>query len=135
MPEQANASNESIPKSGATEITVDEHLRWTRQRTLLANERNLHGWIRTGLTAEAAGLGIARLLHSTGWLSVARASGIVLVLAGGIMFLLALRRYRLINHELQKTGIKRTTPTWIITFLITVLLLSAILAFLLLFQE
>jgi uncharacterized membrane protein YidH (DUF202 family) len=102
---------------------------------LLANERNLHGWIRTGLTAEAAGLGIALLLHSTGWLSVARASGTVLVFAGAIMFLLALRRYRLINQELQKTGIKQTTPTWIITLLIVALLISVILAFTLLLQK
>lgn len=114
---------------------IDEHLRWTRQRTLLANERNFHGWIRTGLTAEAAGLGVARLLHSTGWVSTALAGGVVLVVAGATMFLLALRRYWLINRELKQTGIKQTTPNWLITFLTAVLVLSSILALGLLFQE
>jgi len=43
-------------------MLAEERTDLARQRNLLANERTFSAWLRTGLAAVIAGLGIARLL-------------------------------------------------------------------------
>ena len=63
-------------------------------RTVLANERTYAAWIRTGLAALAAGLGIAKFM--TGLMPLWSILIIAAVLIGfsGVAFLLAAWRYR-----------------------------------------
>lgn len=60
---------------GDSEKLARERTDLARQRNLLANERTFSAWLRTGLSAMVAGLGIARLLGSGGSLLIARSSG------------------------------------------------------------
>ena len=63
-----------------------------RQRNLLANERTFSAWVRTGLAAVVAGLGIARLLDSGEWMWMARVIGAILILTSGGIYVIAFRR-------------------------------------------
>lgn len=55
---------------------------WADGRILLANERTLSAWIRTGLAAVIAGLGIAHLPETRGWPVITRTIGAIFVLSG-----------------------------------------------------
>lgn len=65
----------SLDMQGDSEKLARERTDLARQRNLLANERTFSAWLRTGLSAMVAGLGIARLLRSGGSLLIARSSG------------------------------------------------------------
>ncbi|HUW11068.1 MAG TPA: DUF202 domain-containing protein, partial [Anaerolineae bacterium] len=104
------------------------------ERTLLANERTFSAWLRTGLAAVLAGLGIARLLRFGRWQWVADVIGAILILTGGGIYLTAYWRYRHGHRKLKLEGIA-VTPIWLPSVLSAALLLSAGLAlFLLLFR-
>ena len=63
-------------------------------RTILANERTYGAWIRTGLTALAAGLGVAKFMIDELPLWSVRAIATVLMGFSAVAFLLAGWRYR-----------------------------------------
>ncbi|MBD3286475.1 DUF202 domain-containing protein [candidate division WOR-3 bacterium] len=107
----------------------NERILLARQRNLLAAERTFSAWIRTGIAALAAGLGIAELLSKTGpltgWL------GLIFTAAGAGVFLLALwsyyRTWRILeNHSQERI---RMTPLWLLTLLVLVLSGTAVLVF------
>ena len=79
-----------------------------RQRNLLANERTFSAWLRTGLSAVVAGLAIARLLGSVDSLLVARSIGVILVLTGGGIYVLAFWRYGQVSRSLEQENMSRT---------------------------
>ncbi len=105
-----------------------------RQRNLLANERTFSAWLRTGLSAVVAGLGIARLLGSGGSLLIAHSIGVILVLTGGGIYVLAFWRYDQVSRSLEQENM-RAIPTRLLNILLAALLLSGVLAFVLLFQR
>jgi putative membrane protein len=116
-----------------TEGLARERTDLAQQRNLLANERTFSAWLRTGLSAVVAGLGIARLLDYSGMLWIARAIGAILILTGGGIYAIALWRYCQDCRHPAREGV-RTTPIWLMTILVAALLLSALLAFVWLFQ-
>jgi putative membrane protein len=100
------------------------------RRTLLANERTYSAWVRTGLAAVAAGLGIAHLLCIEGMAGVNCMLGGLFILAGCAIYFIGLWRYQQQYHELKAEGL-RVTPTWALTLLTAVFILSALLTFIL----
>lgn len=66
---------------GVTEVER-ERTDWAEERTLLASERTVSGWTRTGLTAVIGGLGIAHLPEPRGRPAMTRAMEAIFVLSG-----------------------------------------------------
>ena len=118
---------------GDPETLAVERTDLARQRNLLANERTFSAWVRTGLAAVVAGLGIARLLDSGEWMWMARAIGVILILTGGGIYVIAFRRYCWACGLVEQEGMK-TTPVWLMIIVVAALLLSSLLALVLLFQ-
>ena len=75
-------------------------------RFLLANERTLLAWVRTGLTLQAVGFALA---HFSGSSLSGRMSGILAILCGGLIAIIGYNRFKaadkaIRNHQLPKTG-------------------------------
>lgn len=75
-------------------------------RFLLANERTLLAWVRTGLTIQAAGYAITHF--GAGSLSSV-ITGILAMVAGGLLALIGYRRFvaadkAIRNHQLPSVG-------------------------------
>jgi putative membrane protein len=111
---------------------ADERTVLARQRTLLAVERTVSAWIRTGIAAMAAGVGIARLLGAVQPAWITRAIGALLVLVGAGAYSVGLWRYVQAREEMESRGLEMT-PKEVMVGLIVALVLSAALAFALLF--
>jgi putative membrane protein len=62
--------------------------------THMATERTFNSWIRTGIAAVVAGLGIASFLARGGATGIARAIGVIFILAGASIYIVALMSYR-----------------------------------------
>jgi putative membrane protein len=107
---------------------------WAQERTLLAKERTFSAWGRTGMSAMAAGLAIARLLPSVDAPWIARTLGAILTLTGAAIFVLGFFSYRTALQELADEGV-RGTPLWIMGAITLALILSALLALLLIFAR
>jgi putative membrane protein len=84
---------------GADREQAEGRSDYAEDRTLLANERTYAAWIRTGLTALAAGIGFEKFIPGTipGW-SV-RVIAVILILFGAACFGLALWRYRHLGNR------------------------------------
>lgn len=95
-------------------------------RFLLANERTLLAWVRTGLTLQAGGFALA---HFNSDLLSSQIAGIAAIVSGGIIAVVGYNRYKaadkaIRNHELPKTG---TGPTIeVVTVVAIAFLLAAI---------
>lgn len=107
---------------------------WAEERTLLAKERTFSAWGRTGLSAMAAGLGIAHLLGSTSYPWIARTVGILLILTSGLIFVLGFMSYRKALQKLAEQNV-RGTSLWVIGLITLFLILSSVLALLFIFWE
>jgi putative membrane protein len=114
------------------EQLAEERTQWALERTLLANERTFSAWLRTGLAAVVAGLGIAHFLDLGTLQLMADAIGAILILTGGGIYFIAYWRYRGAHRKLEQEGMT-VIPIWLPSVLIAALLLSAGLAFSLLF--
>jgi putative membrane protein len=126
--EEADTKNE-----GKSELARDR-TDWAMERTLLAKERTFSAWSRTGISAMVAGIGIARFLSSVNSPWVARTLGIILVATGAAIYIVGFISYYKALKKLSEKGI-RNSSIWIIGIITIGLLVSAGLAFLLLFQE
>ena len=112
---------------------ADERTDWALQRTVLANERTFSAWVRTGVAATAAGLGIQKLLGSTSSPWLARTVGAIFIFAGAVSYVVALWRYVNLDRAMKEEGML-VTPVWIFGLVTLALLASAALAFLLLWH-
>lgn len=79
-------------------------------RFLLANERTLLAWVRTGLTLQAGGFALAHF--SSGNVS-GQIAGIVAIICGGVIAVVGYNRYKaadraIRNHQLPQTGMGPT---------------------------
>jgi putative membrane protein len=108
----------------AKERTHESH-----ERTGLALERTLAAWLRTGLTMMGVGLGVAKLLHdsSTHWL--VHLLGVILIIGGGIVFLLGYHTYHRSLNDLVEAGYD-LAPQWLIAIIAVILFVSICLALL-----
>jgi len=97
--------------------------------TGLALERTLADWLRTGLTMIGVGLGVAKLLGNTADLWLVQLLGIILISAGGVVFLLGYHTYRRSLEALLEAGYD-LAPDWLVISIIGALLVSTFLALL-----
>ncbi|HWQ21061.1 MAG TPA: DUF202 domain-containing protein [Methanotrichaceae archaeon] len=114
----------------------------TDQKTLslalthLATERTFSAWIRTGIAAVVAGLGIASFLSRGGATWIARAIGIIFILVGASIYIVALMSYRHIYRKMPhaEDGAIDLFRFRYLMALVMALILSALLSLLLLFR-
>jgi putative membrane protein len=109
--------------------SVDERTALARERNALANERTFSAWVRTGLTAVAAGVGIAELVPPVHieWLTVA--IGAMFVGGGILIFALAVWQYHFTARQLH---LKETPSFWMLGLLIILFFGASILSLILL---
>lgn len=101
-----------------------ERTEWAQHRTLLANERNFSAWIRTSLAAIGVGLAAATFIDTEGAKPLTVLLGVILVLIGAGVGVMAIWRYKKISGVLEEEGIQ-VTPKWVVFSLIGGLLVSA----------
>jgi len=82
-------------------------------RTVLANERTFQAWIRTGLSALAAGLGIANFLQGTIPQLILLTLATVMILLGILAFLQSSWRYTHLHIRMATLDVE-ATPTWMV---------------------
>ena len=118
------AEPEQLPDPQADSADVRTQL--ARERTVLARERTFNAWLRTGLTAVAAGVGLAYLGAETHPLfGLHRAAGLLLSVVGGTILVVALRRYA--RDPLARA--QATIPLWLLFILVVMLFAGALVAF------
>ena len=116
-----------VDRAGSEEHAWQEHPDCAEQRTLLANERTYAAWVRTGLTALAAGIAFERFIPGTiPWWSV-RVIAVILILFGAACFWLALWRYRHLGNRFPHLRAVTISPV-LIAALTLLLVVASLLA-------
>lgn len=75
-------------------------------RFLLANERTLLAWVRTGLTLQAAGFALVHFANDS---FATQLSGILAIVCGGVLAIIGYKRFKdadqaIRNHTLPENG-------------------------------
>lgn len=116
-----------VDRAESEEHASGEHPDYAEQRTLLANERTYAAWVRTGLTALAAGIAFERFIPGTiPWWSV-RVIAVILILFGAACFWLALWRYRHLGNRFPQLRAVTISPV-LIAALTLLLVFASLLA-------
>lgn len=112
-----------VDRAESEEHSSKGHPDYAEHRTLLANGRTYAAWVRTGLTALAAGIVFEKFIPGTipGW-SV-RLIAVVLIAFSAICFGLALWRYRHLGIRFEH--LKPATISLPLLATLTVLLIVA----------
>jgi putative membrane protein len=127
-------------KAGKTinDNLAKERTELASERTVMASERTFSAWLRTGISAEAAGLGIAKFLSRKGAFPLGEIIGLIFILLGGMVYLTALWRYGHIARNLREAHPQeeiKIAPTWVMSILVVTLFVTAILAFILILPQ
>jgi len=109
------------------EDPVEDRTGYALDRTVLANERTYAAWIRTGLTALAAGVAIEKFMVDTmpGW--TIRSIAIILILYSMIAFTVAAWRYSHLGLRLVHVDVK-SIPSIVTTSASALLVVCSLLA-------
>lgn len=126
-------------KTGKTinDSLAKERTELASERTVMAGERTFSAWLRTGISAEAAGLGIAKFLSRKGAFPLGEIIGLIFIVLGGMVYLTALWRYKHIARILRQAhpqGEIKIAPTWVMSIIVLTVFVSAVLAFILILQ-
>lgn len=98
-------------------------------RTVLANERTFQAWIRTGLSALAAGLGVAKFLQDSLPIWMLLVIAIILILLSVAAFLQASWRYSHLHIRMAELDVD-ATPLWLVNTISGLLSACSVLALL-----
>jgi putative membrane protein len=100
----ARPSSSSRRAETRTDLAEDR-TEYALDRTALANERTCSAWIRTGLTALAAGFGVARFLGETMPEETVRVIASILLACAAAAFTFAAWRYRHLGVRLRRAHV------------------------------
>jgi putative membrane protein len=115
-----------VPPANERPDSADTRTELARERTALARERTFNAWLRTGLTAVAAGVGLAYLAaDGHPMFALRRAAGLLLSLVGGTILVVALRRYARDAEARAHAMI----PLWLLGTLVAMLFAGMLIAF------
>jgi putative membrane protein len=103
----ASASGES------KQHLAEERTDWAKERTLLAKQRTFAAWLRTGLSSVAVGFAAAEFLGDLEPRWTVITASVLLVVAGGVIFVIGVIGYRGTFRKLQAEGVHGLSP-WII---------------------
>ncbi|MFW6156678.1 MAG: DUF202 domain-containing protein [Armatimonadota bacterium] len=113
---------------------ADDRTQWARERTeaaanrtVLANERTFTAWLRTGLSSIAVGLAVPRLLTTPASEHVGLWLGLLLIVLGVALGVLAACRYCRVAKDLKEAGLE-LTPAWVATVIVAGMTLVGVLA-------
>jgi putative membrane protein len=104
-----------------------ERTGYALDRTVLANERTYAAWIRTGLTALAAGIAVEKFMADVIPAWGIRAIAMILIAVAAVAFYLAGWRYTHLGVRLGAADVK-AVPTAVTTVVSAILILCALLA-------
>jgi putative membrane protein len=113
---------------------ADQRTEWAEHRSILANERTFSAWLRTGLSAMGGGVAVVEFLGGDEATWIARVLGVILILTGAGVVVLALWRYNQIRNVLEADGLP-VTPKWVAFTLSGGLLVGAVLVLALIFMQ
>lgn len=104
--ETRHMATDAANLSAGGEDARDDRTGYALDRTVLANERTYAAWIRTGLTALAAGVAIERFMIDAmpGW--TIRSIAILLIVYSVIAFIVAAWRYSHLGLKLVHIEVK-----------------------------
>lgn len=106
---------------------LEGRTRLAEDRTVLANERTYTAWVRTGLTALAAGVGFEKFLTGAMPDWIVRTIAIILILFSFCAFFLAIWHYTHLGLKLKNAEI-RTPPIKSLMLLTAALCVASLLA-------
>lgn len=130
----SNNSNKRIQEPSNTyKKSKERNTELAKQRTVLAYERTLNAWLRTGLTAVLAGLGIPQFITYVDSQNLLRLIGAILIFMGGILFIIGLWRYYKGFQRIQSKNMG-FIPVWLLASIIFSLFSIAIFVFILLYR-
>lgn len=109
------------------QLLAEERTDWALERTVLAQERTFSAWLRTGVTAIAAGLGIARLLADLKPSWLVQGIGSVCIVLGALTVVASVFSYRRSQRLLHKAH-AHGLSAWTVGGNSLLLLLAAVLA-------
>ena len=103
----------------------EERTEAAHQRTILAEERTYSAWVRTGLASAATGLAIAKLIEVEDHEWLVLALGVLFVVLGGVMFIVAYWGYLSAAERLRETRL-HGVPMWAVGLLTVAFVIGAI---------
>ena len=120
MTNPPDAPNDPVDSAGArTGYALD--------RTVLANERTYAAWIRTGLTALAAGVAIEKFMVGVIPAWGVRSIAVILILTSAVAFFVAAWRYTHLGVRLGSADVK-AVPSYLTTAASLLLIACAVIA-------
>jgi inner membrane protein YidH len=108
---------------------ITEKRESSERTSVLANERTYAAWLRTGLTALAAGLGIEKFLADGSVIpsELTRTISVTLIATSGFCFYLAAWRYQHVGMRMVSSHVSGA-PISFMVFLSFVLVMTSVLA-------
>jgi putative membrane protein len=109
----------------------DKNTEYARENTRLSHERTFLAWLRTGLACVAGGVVVMRLLFFENVVhqKVAEWSGVLLVAAGILIFLLTLIDYKKSSHQLRSKSGYLGSMVAVSTIVAILIIISVLLCF------
>jgi putative membrane protein len=104
--------------------TDDVRTNYAADRTVLANERTFAAWIRTGLTALAAGVAIEKLLVDLMAAWSIQLIALLLIVVSIVAFVIAAWRYTHLGLKLVHLDVKTVPPLLIMAISLLLVLCS-----------
>jgi len=118
------ASGSGDRSADSKQALAEERTDWAKERTLLAKQRTFAAWLRTGLSSIAVGFAAAEFLGDLEPQWVVKIASVLLVVAGGVIFVIGFAGYRDTFRKLQQEGTQGISP-WIIGGVTLAMLLGA----------
>jgi putative membrane protein len=113
-------------EKGSKQELAEERTDWAKERTLLAKQRTFAAWLRTGLASAGGGFAAAEFLGELEPRWMVLTASVLLVLSGGVIFVIGYFGYRDTFRKLRNEGVQGLHP-WAIAGVTFTMLLGVLL--------